>query len=566
MSLWHVARSAYHHLLILCQGIQEYSDQLRLGLERQFQDSKHEAVCFFFHNYVNVPRESSVAFFLEAVNPLYTASAPDSALRFATEAVAVVITDFWRKGTINSQSANNLWLKAAAMTRTALSSPRSSHSDDILAAIFMLDFYDGLNSRYNKVSREKELHLEAGLALLQSRGYLNSQSDLGRRFVATFGARYIFSRLQSCEHVDVCRVLQEEDEISEWPIGRLHLIVAQMANVLADVIQVLDQSSDSAAYEHHGCHLATLLLRSCKVDQSLVLWLNTLPSSWHPHRINQIETLHPSIPAAGLYKNLCDVYSATTSGQMLNFYRILKITNLRIKRHLSLLLLQQNSPLPLTTSLPTLDAIDDQIQTLTDEICASVPFYLGGRLNPSFPHERHHYPPIPLDLKAATDYRDSMGRITTYSSDDHNRHANAAGGWLVLPPLMTLLEYSGYECVLTPPSQTTGFETDSTALRPNVLKPIRLRPGQMEWIEGQCKRIHGLHRMRWVPRVADDMQGSRGSVSMSASWGLRPDLERRREYKFEEMVECGCFLPQSVSTVEEGEFGSEQGYFAARSC
>ena len=140
--------------------------------------------------------------------------------------------------------------------------------------------------------------------------------------------------------------------------------------------------------------------------------------------------------------------------------------------------------------------IDNELQTLIDDICASVPFHLGSRTTLSLPHEHHEYPPVPAHIRASANYLDSNGNSTTMSDQDHIRSAAAIGGWFVLTPLIAAMRYA------QPLSKNTMINTSAR------LEPLNLRPGQLSWITGQVKRIHKVYRLP-IPQMANTNEVSR---------------------------------------------------------
>lgn len=138
-----------------------------------------------------------------------------------------------------------------------------------------------------------------------------------------------------------------------------------------------------------------LFKSSCEVGKDLGDWFETAPSSWQPYKKVDVSQLHLSLHAAGVYRDMCDVYNSQSVAQLTNFWRMQKITQLRIHRHLHRIVCSKFTP---NASHTTLD-INQQIQDLVDAVCARVPFFLGDRTQPLLPHDSHHYPSVPQALK-----------------------------------------------------------------------------------------------------------------------------------------------------------------------
>lgn len=431
----------------------------------------------------------------------------NSPLRHAVSAVAVAIADFWRTLGPYSGNSRKSWAKAVAATRNAIFDPELAQSDELLAAIFMLDFYEVLNRRYVNNVEDPDLHQKAAMAIVQARGSENFSTDLSRRLFSALRSKYIYTHLQSRRAIDVTDEIftSRPTDAPEWPTSRLDRVMVHLANVLADIeiyskrsmsydAVRIDPDDDESSAED--------ILQECfRINRLMQEWRETIPTSWHPYRITDSEKIHHSIRAVGLYNDLCDVYSSHTVAQMMNFWRTMKITVLRLIKHLSRLASVQY----MLEHVPTEAEIDEEIQQLADEICACVPFHLGSRTTVTYPHEPQRYPQVPTWLRESADYIDSMGRPTILTDTDHARAAASVGGWFLLTPLTTLMEYH------------RPFQLIPDGDERSTLDALNLRYGQLRWITAQCRRIHKVYLIPW-PYGPAQARGFEGSVSLSSSW------------------------------------------------
>jgi hypothetical protein len=479
-------------------------------LQRQGHDGEFEALCFFFTNYVNIPRECHTNLFLEALQPVFNASSPDSPLRHATTAVAVTISDFWRTLGPYSGNSRRSWARAVAATRSAIFDPELSRSDELLAAIFMLDFYQGLNRRYVNLHEDPDLHQKAAIALIRARGEDNVKTDSARRLYTSLRSKYIFSHLQARKRLRLDGALNLPIESGDWPTTKLDMVMLELANLLADIEDFSQKNLAFGALHADMIEMddtteaEAFLTRCFEIKAEMDSWRQSVPGSWEPCRIKDMETVHHSIRAVGLYNGLCDVYSSHTVAQMMNFWRTINITLLRVIKHLSWLV----GPQFMLESAPTDAEIDDEIQKLADDICACVPFHVGSRTTFCYPYEPQNYPPVPGWLRETADYIDGLGNPTLLTDADHARSAAAAGGWFLLTPMTTLMEYS------QPFPLTPGADERST------LEPIKLRPGQLRWITSQCRRIHKIYLIPW-PYGTTSSTGMAGLSTLAPYWGFQ---------------------------------------------
>lgn len=465
-------------------------------------DPDIDSLCFFFNNYVNLPRESQSNIFVEHIVPLWNQAPEDSPLKLATAATAANILQLWRMQGPDTAFARNKYGQTLVALRQAFSDPDAFNSDEILGTMFMLDFYESLNRRYEH-AMDNDIHPKAAMALVSSRGRNTFQSETSRRLFTALRARYILFNLQAKRKIDLDEELMAEDPEFDLPAAKLDLILADLANMMYSGRHLFEpgnvplsagsgwpvvggvpaQSTDPVDYE---MTFETLLSYLLEINLRLNAWLQSLPESWQPYRIpDASETLHYSIRAVGLYNGLCDVYTSTATAHSNNGWRSSKILVLRLIKHCTKHL-DPDSP---SKSIMADNTIDAQIQTHVDDICASVPFHIGSRTTFSLPHEHQEYPPVPPHVRAAANYVDSSGQRTMMNDNDHMKTAAAMGGWFVLTPLTATMRYA-----LPFPKGTLI----NTSLR---LEPISLRPGQLEWIIGQVKRIHKIYKIP-LPDIA----------------------------------------------------------------
>ena len=174
-----------------------------------------------------------------------------------------------------------------------------------------------------------------------------------------------------------------------------------------------------------------LLSKAKEVDSSLALWPETIPPSWLP-RIVSSKTVPPSVRDAGLYDKYCHVYPDVLVATTWNEWR-----SARLK---VLALIARYQPEDLVTA---------SIQRLVDDICASVPFLLGDRIELT-----------PMYL-ARNIYPSAEGQPLPKG---HHQNAAAFGGWYILTPLRETTKVATY-----------------------------LREGQLDWVLGQMKRLAGIY-------------------------------------------------------------------------
>ena len=443
-----------------------------------------DSLCFFFNNYVNLPREPQSNIFIEHVMPLWQKAPENSPLKYATSATAANLSNLWRQNGPDSDLARSKYGQALLSLREAFKDPDMYNDDNILGTMFMLDFYESLNSRYESVI-DMDTHQKAAMALVSSRGGRHAfQSESSRRLFTALRTRYIIFNLQNKRRIDLDDDLLQEDPEMDLPASKLDLILAQLANAMHSSRHLIDTgaapsgNSDPLDYEMTFELLLSALL---EINLRLNAWLQNLPASWEPYRIlDAAQSLHYSIRAVGLYNDYCDVYTSTATAHHRNSWRSTKVHVLNLIKHC----LKHVPTDSFSRFIMPGDVIDIEIQTLVDDICASIPFHLGSRTTLSLPHEHQEYPPVPPQIRSSANYVDSSGRPTTFSDNDHIRSAAAIGGWFLLAPLGAIMQRAK-----PLPPENDSIDTDFR------LEPINLRPGQIGWILGQIRRIHKIYKI-----------------------------------------------------------------------
>lgn len=229
-------------------------------------------------------------------------------------------------------------------------------------------------------------------------------------------------------------------ESDQLPRNKLEAIRLEIAN-----LQAMVPSRRHVDYLMHTKNMELIIKRAYAIEQLLASWFVDLPSAWHPVRIPTRQDLPKSILAAGVYKELCDVYPSISIAGTFNKYRC---SLLRIKAvTLNCLTQQTRSITTLRKQATTLN----QIQVLADDVCASVPFNLGDRIEPGWLGDRTVcYPCV-----AGQDLPEGQHQM-----------AQSMAGWQLLEPLNDVL-----------------------------MTKTKLRAGQKDWIRNQMIRIATIYNV-----------------------------------------------------------------------
>jgi hypothetical protein len=429
------------------------------------RDIAMESLSYFFANYVNIPRDPSTNIFIEHILPMYINSSANSALTEAIHAVAFNVTSMWMFKFVDSHLARESYGRALGRLKVTLEDPIQSKTDETLATVFMLDFYDSLNQRMLHFV-DTGTHQQGAVALLRHRGQDNFKTPLSQRLFNAMRSRHINYSLLKGRDVQLDPELLTDDT-AVLPSAKLDLLNVKLAKLYAFA---RTHCGGPDLIEFYN----TVMNRASLLERKFQAWSDSLPLSWQPMAVDASQ-LQPSIRKAGVYKDMCDVYSSLAVSHVSSSARSSHIGALR----LVILCLEKLKSLGIPTDPDLETHVYSTTQALVDRFCASIPFHLGDRTNLSSPHERSEYPEIPVELRRLANYVDPFGNQVELTMDDHARAAAAIGGWFIMTPLVGFLKAPA---LMSPKSQPGPL------LR-------RLRPGQLEWIRGQMFRVQKLYQI-----------------------------------------------------------------------
>lgn len=226
-----------------------------------------------------------------------------------------------------------------------------------------------------------------------------------------------------------------------------------------------------------------LIAEAIDLEASLAKWQSQIPPTWVPLSVSSTECIHWSIGSSDMYGTTCDIYPSINVAGLWNWYRTLRISNIRV---LMTCLNSQDSVYVHDAGTPSTQQITEVVQTLTDDFCKSVPFHLGNRQATSVGSDSKNicYPTLPLGSVTTPDQGVFANTVT---STEHKHIAALSGTWYLLDPLKEIL-------AITAPYLHDDISSCLHANTSNGSQPLlRIRPGQREWLISQLERIESIN-------------------------------------------------------------------------
>lgn len=404
------------------------------------------SVEFFIHHYATAGRCLGVFEFLAPA--LTAAASTGTALPLVVAAVGRSMVSLWREGpVILRRSYSDPLGTALSALRTAIQDPVERQSPATLLAVVVLQFFENIVSTYNR-RRPSRTHFDGAVSLLPSIDGAAAEGHLGD-IVRTSIPRYLL-------HFEVRSSLRTgrplPDSAYTWlhdqaitaaptsPIASLDVIGASVSGLQATFIQLCARPRSCPSF---AARLAAWQLAVETVESDLAAWAASLPKLWHPVWLVCPRDFDPSIPT---YKNACDAYAACQIASAWNSWRLFGVALAKMKYAL----------------LGGQHVFLQDIQDLVDNICHSIPFYLGNRTRVSSLADF-------ADPDIRLPYHPSLepdGQKTKHGmpTQRHRHHVLAQGPWHAMGVMVWLLRLVADD------------------------GPPLLRPGQLAWIREQFQR------------------------------------------------------------------------------
>jgi hypothetical protein len=366
-----------------------------------------------------------------------------------------------------------------------------------MLAVLALQWYENIAAVYGLRSATR-IHHNGAVSLLP---FIASKYTDGDDKASEYVRRFIL-------HAEVSSALRQErplqGNVYSWIAGKHSIATADNPSAALDAIGASVAELQARYMQLSQCQTQTQsplslsplqdardwIAEAKHIDAQLVAWAENVPDHWRPVRLFSGVDIDASIPT---YQSVCEIYPSCQIGAIWNLYRVQRLLLARII--ITSLSTISDSSTPTFWGLTMggegwvlSDEFAEQLhtlQSLVDEICHCVPFYLGNRTRTlgitDFADETILLPscqPQPAAKVHRSPTPTPAGHSRTPSPSNNEqlkRSLIAQGPWHLMSPLSRLL---------------TLFSEEHGPLPTSLL-----RPGQHEWIRGQFLRVLGLLRI-----------------------------------------------------------------------
>ncbi|KAJ5116325.1 hypothetical protein N7456_000673 [Penicillium angulare] len=373
-----------------------------------YQPMEDTVVPLFFNSYLYLPKDPHIRNgFMEILPGLFSNARPGSRLHTSTLAVAFFTVAAWTGQEPLLRASQRYFIEALPKIRVALLSNDDNEYDNTLMTIMMLSTYEEFVAIKDWEAPMKA-HLRGAIALINSRKTKAIEGPSSSTLHQAVQTQII----KTTRGLEMPMVPTPEI----WPLAQSKTAPSPriFLSLAASEIVTLRQSWEKMRSEPTESEVLSVLDIATQIDTSLLSWTYWVPSNWSPVTASIIPQ---SVRDAGLYNNLCDCYADMWIASTWNTYRDCRVL-------VQSIMLKCLRLLPAKAQYESRAAgIQLTIQKLADEICASVPFFLGSQMES-------------VRMKSSlVQYPFAETRPVTST---HKQSAPLMGAWQVFPCLRNL--------------------------------------------------------------------------------------------------------------------------------
>ncbi|CAF3573687.1 unnamed protein product, partial [Fusarium graminearum] len=349
-----------------------YSD-IAITIPCAFRTSKEDVAINNFYNSTvdNLPNEDPTRHLHQQLPSLYFQSQQGSVLRLATKAIS-----YASAANIIPQAVHlsgKSYTKALSALRTAIQDPNLPFSDETLYAVLLLCGYEeGMLTGIKTKMREPSLrsawgsHVDGAATLIKARGTSSSQSRLFHDMFSFVRKSVVLGQMQTLMPVDET-FFKNTVPSYEDPEDRLVSLAARVSQLQCSCYQ-LDTSKDVSPTETE-----ILISDATELDSDLSIWASSLLPQW-----SYATAVNISNPGRADYTP--QVIHRYTDRYIARIWNLYRVSRLIIQSILLRTTTRLSASTEDTSNVDQRNRIERVIMELVDDICSSVPYFLGQDL------------------------------------------------------------------------------------------------------------------------------------------------------------------------------------------
>ncbi|KAJ5111034.1 hypothetical protein N7532_001569 [Penicillium argentinense] len=340
-----------------------------LGPADLYQPMEDTIIPLWFNAYLYLPQDPSVrSGFMEVLPGMYSNAPPGSHLHLSTLAVGFFTIAAWTGQGPLLRESERCFLRALPKVREALQSPKDADVDTMLVSILLLSTYEELAATKDS-EHPVRTHLRGAIALINEK---RSKPTITEQAPS-----------QQISHAIEAQIIKNSRTLVNpmvptpkiWPLPHARspspkVILSSVASQIVHLRQTWE-FLQTQAFPKNETQIKNLLKKANEIDINLVSWSHWLPEHWRPIPATIIP---PSVREAGMYRNRCDAYTDMWIALTWNTFRDCRILVQRIM--LSCLRMKPSFDPDGTRDA----AISMTLRKLADDVCASVPYFLGDQV------------------------------------------------------------------------------------------------------------------------------------------------------------------------------------------
>ncbi|KEQ99441.1 hypothetical protein AUEXF2481DRAFT_176859 [Aureobasidium subglaciale EXF-2481] len=363
--------SSLHNQLIRTRGsLQTNLEALTTLCQQPTVSVEEEVVNVYFRNFVRLYRtQDTVREFLPFLAPMYGASSKDSLLRTATHAAALCAISQLPEQRHLQYRAADTYGKAMRIAASALQDPAQATSDETLQATLLMCLYESIKATDNSINAWSN-HVEGASAIVQSRGTKQIETQ---QSLALFRAARTHMLINCIRQGKPTKQLESGmiwlcDNTEDDPLAYLTHCTIELPALMEKTRRLCERERDPNSM----ADMEDILERACHLEATMQNWVASLSDDWLPHTIAYIPEKPVNPLTADAWVGPVHAFSDVHKGCVLN------------KLHSCHMLSAAVILNGLEWLRPYDYPMDDRYihtrwieQRTVDDICSSVPFYLG---------------------------------------------------------------------------------------------------------------------------------------------------------------------------------------------